>query len=68
MTRPDGSVLVLETQQTTGEDTVRAISMESTDGLSRGAEVMAQGQPIGMPVGDAIEDASSTWWVRPSTA
>lgn len=55
VTRPDGSVLVLETQQLTGEDTVRAISMESTDGLSRGAEVVAQGQPISMPVGDAIK-------------
>ena len=55
VTRPDGSVLVLETQQLTGEDTVRAISMESTDGLSRGAEVVAQGKAISMPVGDAIK-------------
>ncbi|MDX9750192.1 MAG: F0F1 ATP synthase subunit beta, partial [Flavobacteriales bacterium] len=37
--RADGSVLVLETQQLIGEDTVRAISMESTDGLARGSEV-----------------------------
>ena len=55
VTRPDGSVLVLETQQLIGEDTVRAISMESTDGLSRGAEVAAQGMAISMPVGDAIK-------------
>jgi F-type H+-transporting ATPase subunit beta len=48
-------VLVLETQQLTGEDTVRAISMESTDGLSRGTEVVGQGQPISMPVGDAVK-------------
>jgi F-type H+-transporting ATPase subunit beta len=34
ITRADGSVLVLETQQLIGEDTVRAVSMESTDGLS----------------------------------
>ena len=55
ITRPDGTTLVLETQQLIGEDTVRAISMESTDGLNRGAEVRGQGQPISMPVGDAIK-------------
>ncbi|HMR29099.1 MAG TPA: F0F1 ATP synthase subunit beta, partial [Flavobacteriales bacterium] len=55
ITRPDGTILVLETQQLIGEDTVRAISMESTDGLNRGAEVHGQGQPISMPVGDAIK-------------
>ncbi|TXI78550.1 MAG: F0F1 ATP synthase subunit beta, partial [Flavobacteriales bacterium] len=55
VTRPNGSVLVLETQQLIGEDTVRAISMESTDGLSRGAQVVAQGKAISMPVGDAIK-------------
>ena len=55
VTRADGSILVLETQQLTGEDTVRAISMESTDGLSRGAEVVAQGKAISLPVGDAIK-------------
>jgi hypothetical protein len=37
ITRADGSILVLETQQLTGEDTVRAMSMDSTDGLARGA-------------------------------
>ncbi len=55
ITRADGSTLVLETQQLTGEDTVRAISMESTDGLQRGAEVRGQGQPISMPVGDEVK-------------
>ena len=39
ITREDGSTLVLETQQLIGEDSVRAISMDSTDGLSRGAVV-----------------------------
>src|SRR5690606_28259550 len=53
--RHDGSVLVLETQQLTGEDTVRAISMDSTDGLQRGTEVIGQGKPISMPVGEAIK-------------
>jgi F-type H+-transporting ATPase subunit beta len=55
ITRPDGSVLVLEVQQLTGEDTVRAVSMETTDGLARGTEVVGQGQPISMPTGDAIK-------------
>ena len=52
---PGGGKLVLETQQLTGEDTVRAISMDSTEGLQRGLEVVAMGQPISMPVGDAIK-------------
>ncbi|MBP8879452.1 MAG: F0F1 ATP synthase subunit beta, partial [Flavobacteriales bacterium] len=55
ITRADGSVLVLEVQQLTGEDTVRTVSMETTDGLARGAEVIGQGQPISMPTGDAIK-------------
>ncbi|MBK9149447.1 MAG: F0F1 ATP synthase subunit beta [Flavobacteriales bacterium] len=55
ITRPDGTTLVLETQQLTGEDTVRAISMESTDGLARGTAVEGMGQPIAMPIGDAIK-------------
>ena len=53
--RPDGTILVLETQKLTGEDTVRAISMDSTDGLSRGVEVIGQGKPISMPVGDEVK-------------
>ncbi|MBK7298665.1 MAG: F0F1 ATP synthase subunit beta [Flavobacteriales bacterium] len=55
VTRPDGSLLVLEVQQLTGEDTVRSISMESTDGLARGTEVLGQGKPISMPVGDEVK-------------
>ncbi len=55
ITRADGSILVLEVQQLTGEDTVRAVSMDSTDGLARGAEVVGKGQPIAMPMGDAIK-------------
>ncbi|REJ80034.1 MAG: F0F1 ATP synthase subunit beta [Bacteroidetes bacterium] len=53
--REDGSTLVLECQQHIGEDTVRAIAMDSTDGLSRGTEVKALGAPIQMPAGDAIK-------------
>ncbi|MDD3737022.1 MAG: F0F1 ATP synthase subunit beta, partial [Bacteroidales bacterium] len=54
ITRHDGSVLVVECQQHIGEKTVRAIAMDSTDGLQRGMEVIATGQPIVMPVGDQI--------------
>jgi F-type H+-transporting ATPase subunit beta len=52
--RHDGSVLVVECQQHIGENTVRAIAMDSTDGLQRGMKVEATGQPIIMPVGDQI--------------
>ena len=54
ITRENGSLLVLEVEQHIGEDTVRCIAMDSTDGLSRGAEVVATGSPIQMPVGDNI--------------
>ena len=54
ITRQDGSVLVVECQQHIGEKTVRAIAMDSTDGLQRGMEVVATGLPIVMPVGDQI--------------
>jgi F-type H+/Na+-transporting ATPase subunit beta len=54
ITRDDGSVLVVECQQHIGEKTVRAIAMDSTDGLRRGMEVVATGLPIVMPVGEQI--------------
>jgi F-type H+-transporting ATPase subunit beta len=54
VTRPDGSVLVLECQQDIGENTIRTIAMDSTDGLTRGIEVKATGKPITMPIGDEI--------------
>ncbi|MFQ5447205.1 MAG: F0F1 ATP synthase subunit beta, partial [Saprospiraceae bacterium] len=53
--RPNGETLVLEVQQHLGEDSVRAISMDSTDGLTRGMEVIDTGQPIAMPVGENIK-------------
>ena len=55
ITRENGDKLILECQQHIGEDTIRAISMESTDGISRGVEVTATGAPIKMPIGDAIK-------------
>jgi F-type H+-transporting ATPase subunit beta len=54
ITREDGSILVVECQQHIGEKTVRAIAMDSTDGLQRGMEVVATGQPITMPIGEQI--------------
>jgi F-type H+-transporting ATPase subunit beta len=52
--RDDGHVIILESQQHTGEDTVRTIAMDSTDGLRRGMEVVTTGGPITMPIGDKI--------------
>jgi F-type H+-transporting ATPase subunit beta len=52
--KADGSILVLEVQQHIGEDTVRTVSMDSTDGLSRGTKVLATGSPIQMPIGKDI--------------
>ena len=49
--RPNGDVLVLEVQQHLGEDSVRAIAMDSTDGLTRGTIVTDTGRNISMPVG-----------------
>ena len=54
VTRPDGKNLVLEVQQHIGEDTVRCVAMDSTDGLSRGLEVKNTFRPIAMPVGAQI--------------
>src|SRR6188472_3177342 len=53
--RPNGDKLVLEVEQHLGEDSVRCIAMDGTDGLQRGAEVFGQGQPISMPVGDEVK-------------
>lgn len=52
--KEDGSIIVLECQQHIGENTVRTIAMDSTDGLQRGTEVIATGNPIMMPVGEQI--------------
>ncbi|HNW97722.1 MAG TPA: F0F1 ATP synthase subunit beta [Bacteroidales bacterium] len=52
--RPDGQRVVLECQQHIGEDTVRTLAMDSTDGLSRGMDVTALGTPISMPGGEYI--------------
>ena len=49
----NGKRLVLEVAQHLGENTVRAIAMDATEGLVRGAPVTDLGQPIQVPVGDA---------------
>ena len=54
VSKEDGSKLVLECQQDIGENTVRTIAMDSTDGLRRGMEVIGTGAPISMPVGEEI--------------
>ena len=53
--REDGRILYLEVQQHIGEDTVRTVAMESTDGLRRGMQVFPTGSPITMPVGEQIK-------------
>jgi F-type H+-transporting ATPase subunit beta len=55
VTKTDGTKVVLECQQHIGEDTVRAIAMDSTDGLSRGMDVIVPGGTIKMPIGDDIK-------------
>ncbi len=55
ISRGDGSTttLVAEVQQHLGDDRVRAVAMDSTDGLARGVEVVDTGAPISVPVGKA---------------
>ena len=52
--RQDGRTVILEVQQHIGEDTVRCVAMDSTDGLQRGLEVEPTGSAITMPVGTQI--------------
>jgi F-type H+-transporting ATPase subunit beta len=53
--RADGSRVVLEVQSHVGENSIRAISMDSTDGFTRGMEVISTGTSIKMPTGDKIK-------------
>ena len=50
ISRTDGRTLLVEVQQHIGEDTVRTVAMDSTDGLKRGMEAVCTGGPITMPV------------------
>ncbi len=56
--RPNGEKLVLEVQQHLGEDSVRCIAMDGTEGLTRGMEVIDTGIAIAMPVGDRYQRTS----------
>ena len=53
--KDDNTKVVVECQQHIGEDTVRTIAMDSTDGLYRGMEVIATGTEISMPTGELIK-------------
>ena len=53
--REDGTVVVLEVQQHLGENTVRTIGMDATDGMRRGQIVSDTAAPIQMPIGDDIK-------------
>jgi F-type H+-transporting ATPase subunit beta len=49
---PDGATLISEVQQHLGDDRVRVVAMDSTDGLARGLDVVDTGAPISVPVGE----------------
>ena len=53
--RDDGRTLIVEVQQHIGENTVRTVAMDSTDGLRRGMEAVSYFRPITMPVGEQIK-------------
>ena len=53
--RPNGQKLIIECQQHTGENTIRTIAMDSTDGLVRGMKVTPKGTPISVPIGEQIK-------------
>ena len=53
--REDGSMLILEVEQHIGEDTVRCVAMESTDGLRRGLRVDSLERPIAVPTGNQVK-------------
>lgn len=55
ITRPNGKQLIVEVQQHIGENTVRTVAMDTTDGLRRGLEVVPMGGPITMPIGTQVK-------------
>jgi len=55
LTKANGQKVILECQQHLGEERVRTIAMDSTEGLTRGMEVIDTGLPIKMPTGDDIK-------------
>ncbi|MBR4070738.1 MAG: F0F1 ATP synthase subunit beta, partial [Bacteroidaceae bacterium] len=53
--RNDDSDLLVEVEQHIGENTVRCVAMDSTDGLVRGMKVVNLGRPLSMPTGDQVK-------------
>ncbi|MEN9447121.1 MAG: synthase subunit beta [Bacteroidota bacterium] len=53
--KDDGSEVILECQQHLGENSVRCVAMDATEGLTRGAQVIDTGDQIKMPAGEAIK-------------
>lgn len=53
--RRDGNEVILEVEQHIGENTVRCVAMDSTDGLQRGTKVKNLGQPISVPTGKQVK-------------
>ncbi len=53
--RDDGRKLVIEVQQHIGENTIRAVAMDSTDGLRRGMEAVSYLTPITVPIGGQVK-------------
>lgn len=53
--RQDGKKLIVEVQQHIGENTVRTVAMDATDGLKRGLEAVPLGTPITMPIGKQVK-------------
>jgi len=53
--KSDGTKVVLEVQSHIGENSVRTVSMDSTDGFTRGMDAISTGSGIKMPIGDKIK-------------
>ena len=53
--RTDGTAITLEVEQHIGENTVRCLAKESTDGLRRGMTAVSMGHPIAVPTGDQVK-------------
>ena len=55
VTKGNGQKIIMEVQQHLGEDRVRAIAMDGTEGLVRGMQVVDLGSPIAMPIGEEVK-------------
>ena len=68
ITRPSGEKVILEVQQHLGEDSIRAVAMDSTDGLMRGMQVVDTGKNITCLLANKSKAAFSMSLVKPLTA